>query len=305
MSTHKLKYFTTSTLVGFALLAVVPTSFLIAKSQPSTVAFSESSPIYKRKLLPTGRYEPETYAFGEGQCMDKSGKDDSLNHLAFREMATILAEALQGADYVPTPGPEQTQLLIVVHWGRTSPFDGGLNDLAVDAMAEAMNGFNQLDTSNAENAALNSSMASYYEGQIEQMLMLQQMAEEQRNRGNAYNAHLLGYQNELKRTAELGELYFPMRNYRADLMDELETPRYFVILQAYDFQKLMKEKKREMLWTTRFSIRAKGRKFDEEIRNMAMAASRVIGSDSKRLKRSLKPARVEFGELEYLGVEKE
>ena len=90
-----------------------------------------------------------------------------------------------------------------------------------------------------------------------------------------------------------------------DLMEELESSRYFVILQAYDFQKAWKEKTRKILWTTRFSIRAKGRQFDKELWQMAMASSRIMGSDTKGLARNLEMPRVEFGELEYLGVEKD
>ena len=283
------------------------------KSVPSTAAFSEISPNYHRKMLPTGKYEPETYALGKGICVDKSGRDSSLTTLSFREIGALLADALAKVDYVPTPSPEETDLVIVVNWGRTMPFDRGMANYAIDSMSTAINGISQIKAmvgstdpqSNTSIKALQDSMASEYSNQMDQMLTLYQMEEDRRLQADTYNARLLGYGDEMNWAAELVNTSMTMRSYHHDLMIELENPRYFVILQAYDFQKMWKEKKKVLLWTTRFSIRAKGHKFDEELQNMALAASRTFGTDSDKLKRGLRPAEVKFGELEYIGVVEE
>ncbi len=284
-------------------IALAPAVVCSAAKPAATSAFAEVSPNYERVRLDSGRYQPETYAFGEGILFDRSGKDPSLTSLTFREMATIIAEALLEADYVPTPSPEETDLLIVLSWGKTMPQDDGLGSIARNGLSEAMNSMTQLSQLGAGESDAAASMQSELEGRLDQMLMLQDMAEQQRRRANAMNAQLLGYHRSLRHATELMQTFAPMRSVHDDLMLELESPRYFVILQAYNFQKWFQDGTRVMLWSTRFSIHAKGRRFDEELRNMALASSRVMGTDSKRLQRHLRPARVEFGELEFLGVE--
>jgi len=265
------------------------------KSYPRTVAFAETSSHYHRTRLPSGKYRPETYLLGEGICLDKSGSDASLNELSFPDIEDILKQALVTADYIQSPIPEETQLFIRVNWGRTQPFDSGLGDMARNNIAQAMNSI-QL---NDGNAAIQNS----YELELEQQLALQSMVDRARAEENRYNAALLGYVTAIQHTQTLKNTFAPMYYHEQDLFNELENPRYFVILQAYDFQKLLNEKEKDLLWTTRFSIRAKGRKFDESLWAMAMSSSRVFGENTDILWRDLKPARVEFGELDYLGIE--
>ena len=294
------------------LCVISLTSMTFGKKPPSTVAFSEISPDYHRKMLPSGKYEPETYAFGKGICMDKSGRDSSLATLSFREIGAVLSEALAKVEYVPTPSPEETDLVIVVNWGRTMPFDRGMANYAIDRMSNAMNGMSEINSMVSSDdpyggsvKAVQDSIASEYENQMDQMLSLYRMEENRRLKADAYNARLLGYRDDMNWAAQLVSTSMIMRDYHHDLMLELENPRYFVILQAYDFQKMWKEKKKVLLWTTRFSIRAKGHRFDDELQNMALAASRTFGTDSGKLKRGLRPAEVKFGELEYIGVVEE
>ena len=279
-------------------------SFSAERSHPSTVAFAEISPDYKRTRLSSGRYRPESYAFAEGNLIDNTGEDKSLNALTFPEIGEILAGALLEADYVPTTSPAETELLIVVSWGRTTPKTTGLAESTIDGVSDAMRQLSELDEVSGDGGYAKKVMESEYLSELDQMELMQEMAQEARDQANAHNAELLGYQTALKKATEMAN-FAPMLSDRNELMSELEMPRYFVVLQVYDFQKLWKEKQRDLLWTTRFSIRAKGYRFDEELWAMAMATSREFGKKSKSLKRGLKPARVEFGELEYLGTEEE
>ena len=277
-------------------------SFITAKPSPTTVAFSEISPHYKREMLPSGHYRPETYAFSEGNLIDHSGKDTSLRKLNFGEIGGLLAKALLEADYVPTQNLIDTQLLIVVSWGKTTLAITGMGDLEVDNVADAMNDLVELEKMGGPDGT---SLQAEYENKLEDMIAMQEMAQEARNRANADNATLLGYDQALRQAAEMANSFAPMLSHRDELLSELESPRYFVVLQVYDFQTLWKEKKRELLWTSRFSIRAKGHQFDEELLAMAMASCAEFGQASKSLQRNSSDARVELGELEYLGVVEE
>ena len=285
----------------FACLAVFPVFAEKTTRSATTVTFSEISPNYKRSKLPSGRFEKESYAFAEGNLIDRSGQDESLTSLSFREIGGLLAEALLEADYVPTQNPVDTDLLIVVSWGKTTPGDTGMGDLAVDQVSDAMSKLQQLDEAGGPGGT---TMEAEYLHELEYMADMQEMAQASRDNANAHNATMLGYDSALRRAAEMANSFAPMLSDREELLEELEVPRYFVVLQVYDFQKLWKEKKRDLVWTSRFSIRAKGRQFDQELLAMAMASCSEFGKASKSQKRSVGSARVEFGELEYLGEEK-
>jgi len=89
---------------------------------------------------------------------------------------------------------------------------------------------------------------------------------------------------------------------RKDLLDEIEDHRYFVVLMAYDFQLLWKEKKHKLLWETRFSISERNNQFDKALPLMAAYASQYFGRASDGLLRTRVPAgRVDIGEVKSLG----
>lgn len=294
------------------LLLLSPAVVNGEKRAPTTSAHSIANPSYQREKLPSGEWKPEAYAFGKGATLDPTGRDASLIELTFEEMCEILAENLLKEQYVPTSSLEETQLLIVVNWGKTIPFDDGLGTVAIDGMSGTMNRMSQLKANIADrgstngsgaqpNAAESSEMSSM-EGEMNMMLMMQDMADLARRKGNIHNAQLLGYMPDL---SEAFDDYTDLplsfkRTAFEDLMNEIETPRYFVILQAYDFKKWRLEKKKELLWMTRFSIRAKGRRFNEELFAMSSAASSLFGTESGRLKRRLRPGNIKMGEIEVL-----
>lgn len=248
--------------------------------------------------------------------INKESDDFSLNSLTFREIGNILAEALAEESYLPTTSPEETDLLLLVSWGRTIPYNDGMKSMSIQGMNEIMSTVSQIQgqienrigaqtfeaTAIAEATSAERSQLRSLEGEMEQMFIIQQMFDNARYQANAYNARLLGYTPELYKTNTILGVSGPLHTYRRDLINELESSRYFVILQAYDFQKMWKHKQKDLRWTTRFSIRAKGRRFDEELETMSLAACQLFGDDSGKFKKNLRPGKVIIGELEMLGV---
>jgi hypothetical protein len=96
----------------------------------------------------------------------------------------------------------------------------------------------------------------------------------------------------------------PLREYRRqDLLNELEHDRYYVVLMVYDFSRMWKQRKRDLLRETRFSIRQCGHDFDTELIAMAQDASKYFGEDSHGLAcESLPEGRVELDEIKTLGT---
>jgi hypothetical protein len=119
------------------------------------------------------------------------------------------------------------------------------------------------------------------------------------------NAHMLGYDSSdliaTERANYVRGTAFSVD--RDDLYAEIRENRYFVVLMAYDFQLLWKEKKHKLLWETRFSISERRNAFDKALPVMAQYASRYFGQPSNGLLRTRVPeGRVEIGEPKSLGV---
>lgn len=300
-------------------------ALLIASFLLQTIAFSESaspkprrtmahtvvSPDYQREQLPNGRWKPETYAIAMGQMLDPTGEDDSLTTLSTEDMAEIIANALYKEDFLPETNPEETDLLIVVNWGKTIPYHDGLQQHSLDRMADAVNGMNQAnlelgtDSPGLGSGGNVSAGSNQFEAELETMLTVQSMSDRARHQANAYNAALLGFAPDMADLHSSELVGGPQRLLLDDLEDEIESERYFVILQAYDFPELIQNKAKRILWMTRFSIRAKGRQFDQEFANMTNAASKVFGIKSNRLSRGLLPGDTSLGEIEVVGTVEE
>ncbi len=276
-----------------------------SKKPPRTVAYSVVAKDYQRERLPNGEWKAETYTFGIGQMMDPSERDESLTALSQEEIMLMLAEALQGENYLPEQDPDNIDLLIVINWGKTVPFHDGLKDLSLNQGSNAMNTLNSIQADIAPGDSPSPEQRSVMDqatGEFEQMMIMQGMADRSRRKANAYNAKLLGYAPSLFEYYSAPPVAGPQRSLMNDLENEIESERYFVILVAYDFEKLVKEKQKSIRWITRFSIRANGRKFDEELANMARAASSQFGVKTKRLKRNLLPGKIRMGEIEVVDV---
>ncbi len=114
------------------------------------------------------------------------------------------------------------------------------------------------------------------------------------------NASLLGYDEDVKTTIVRVNSVLDWK--KRDLIGDIALNRYFVVLMAYDFPLLWKEKKHKLLWETRFSLREIGHDFSKEFSAMAQYASQYFGQNSHGLVRKIIPeGHVEIGEPKSLG----
>jgi hypothetical protein len=136
--------------------------------------------------------------------------------------------------------------------------------------------------------------------------MLQLMVENRmRDQINLPNARLLGFVDEIN-----GASHIPRHTAAATRYDELiadvEDPRYYIIVSAYDFPELRKNNKKKLLWVTRVSVNTRGNRFDDSAAAMLKSASKYFGQDSGRLIRSQEDmGAVELGDVKFLGEAKE
>lgn len=232
---------------------------------------STAAPDYQRILGPDGKPRSETFAFGEGGLIDRANANDlSLHKISFGGIVTQLAPVLAGQGYVSGAAPAETSLMIMVYWGMT-----GLSP--------------SLDIKPPPPDPLIGGGFAIYD-----------MVTRLRDVDTRDNARIIGYTEAIRTTRERRPDFVYATS---DLAGEVEDARFFVVLIAYDFQKLLKEKKTEVRWVTRFSLRAYHRMFDKSLPEMLVQAAPFFGRDSGGLQRNIK-TEVKMGELQILGDQK-
>jgi len=125
------------------------------------------------------------------------------------------------------------------------------------------------------------------------------MENRQNDRTDFANALMLGYDSPGLIGTERGNYVrgTALSMDRDDLYAEIRENRYFVVLMAYDFQLMWKNKKHRLLWETRFSISERHNAFDKALPAMAQYASRYFGQPTNGLVRTRFPeGRVDIGE---------
>jgi tetratricopeptide (TPR) repeat protein len=283
-----------------------------------TAVFSKTGRGYERKRLPDGTFKREYFVIANGRYLPGAAKDDSIDRVRFPQIAGLIGEYLARQNYFLAPKAEDADFLLLISWGTSIPFSDArrsdqLGNLATamgnsrEAMANyrrALDASRQMQgqTSTVGRELAEAEAAAYQANDVlDSQLMQSQAAENARDKVTERNARLLGYVEELdnrnnaSRFAGAGAAY-------DDLLSDLETERYFVIVTALDFRKLTKENKQVVLWSTRVSIEAHRNRFDQALETMVASAGRYFGQNSGGLERKPQEGRVTLGELKFLGV---
>jgi hypothetical protein len=270
-----------------------------------TAVASKVSRDYVRTKLPNGSFQPESYAFGEGGNWGGEIKDLTIDQMKFMDVAKVIAAPLASQRYLPATDPRNTRLLIMVYWGTTAVPEPYSDSMAYEQfrMASVAMGTPAVDLSSKGYHALSSGNSRTGGGgddaKWSAAAIMLTMVNRARDRTDFSNAQMLGYDSPGLIGTEQG-------NYargtafgadRDDLYSEIEENRYFVVLMAYDFQLLWKQRKHKLLWETRFSISERRNQFDKALPVMARYASQYFGQDSNGLLRTRVPeGRVEVKE---------
>ena len=263
-------------------------------SEDITAVSSDASKDYVRTKLPDGSFQPETYSFGKGGHWGGAVRDDTIDSLNFMDIARVMAAPLASQSYLPAKDPNKAKLVIMVYWGTTN----------VPESVSTSDGYQQYQNAITDYNALLKEDPNMARTLLNEGLIQASMENRLRDHLDYANARMLGYASEGLIGTDYGRgiEHTALRGYRNDLISEIEDSRYFVVLMAYDFQMLWKQKKDKLLWETRFSIRERGNDFGKTLPAMARYASQYFGRDSHGLVRKPLPeGRVEVGEPKSLG----
>jgi hypothetical protein len=276
-----------------------------------TAVSGRTSPDYVRAKQADGSFAPEPYAFGKGGSWTGAMTDLSIDRMTFLDVAHVIAAPLASKNYLPSRDPKSAKLLIMVYWGTTHAPEHASGTNAYDRASNVMKnwiaggpGFPPPGSRGVmiRSVTASSGTPSLFMSLAESQAMGAVEAENRaRDKEDALNASMLGYDSWWLQTAYYKDT--PLDIFRQDMLDELENDRYFVVLMAYDFQMMWKQKKHKLLWETRFSIRQRHHDFDKDLPAMAQYASRYFGQDSGGLVRESIPfGHVDIGDLKSLGT---
>src|ERR1700689_2821564 len=260
---------------GGMLLVIEPSAGAADGVKGITAVASRASKEYIRAKLPDGSFQSEYYSFGNGGNWGGEIGDYTIEKMNFIDVARVIADPLATQRYLPSKDPNKTKLLIMLYWGTT----------AVPARPD-------MDPQYQEYYQL---LDEYRLTGIESIfiaaLHVLSIANRQRENQDFRNAAMLGYDVSGLIGTDYGRYieHTALGGEQRDQVAEIEENRYFVVLMAYDFQLMWKQKKHKLLWETRFSVNERHNQFDKALPVMAQFASRYFGEDSNGLLRTRVP----------------
>jgi hypothetical protein len=273
-----------------------------------TAVYAKVANNYKREKLPDGSFKPEYYAISKGGFIPGIGRNASIDKVPFATIAGVVEQYLGKQEYHMANNAKSAQLLLVVKWGETVPFNDGTYRNRVDQLTSAMNNVQMTKVSGPIQRTADgiqspqNAVAQSAQGELESELLMINMANRARDESNEHNAVLLGYMDEINSSNNMSRFAGGGDHYD-DLISDIESSRYFVIISAYDFKAVVQNKGTKLLWSTRVSVQAQGNRFDDQLVTMIANASRQFGRDSGRLVRQYqRTPSVNLGELKFLGV---
>jgi hypothetical protein len=282
-----------------------------------TAVFSRSFNNYQRPARPDGSSQPLTYVIAKGGAQPGMNADESMDDVKFAGVVRVLGKYLAKQAYFPAKDAKKADLMLVVHWGKTIPGNDGLSRNMLDnslqsfetlqlQMHQGIGRAPGIDVHADEKARARNQVTDALDEAAQEEIVqgMHEIRFEQdaRIEADRHNANLLGYTEELRRRTN-PSLYGGAGTAYRDLMEDIESERYYVSVTAYDFQEALQNKNNKGLWRTVASIDARGNRFDETLMTMVERASRYFGRDSGRLIRQFEyTPRINLGELKQLGV---
>lgn len=224
-----------------------------------------------------------TYTVMKGTYFKGTIQDKSLDEISFNTVAREIAERLKQRGMFLAAEKKNADMLLVISWGTTeTPLDWsellGEEDDVEDI--EDGEGFDDLESTSSEN------------------LGTDQFDENVARAEEFSTAKLIGIQRALRTTSRMDPTY-------QDLRELLNSERYFIVVSAFDFQKLKNEKELSPLWSTRFSLDSTGVGFDDAYLSLARAAAPYFGENLDDLAKSrvhLGTGEATVGEVEVIGL---
>ena len=303
------KIFLCSLVVG--LLGLAGSMLVAGDTNVVTAVFARAGNGYKRAISADGSFKPEYYAISNGGRVDGTTTDATIDRVTYPEVAAIAMRQLAGQNYHMSKNSRDATLLIMVQWGATQSYNRGNYD---DRIQSAANALTNLQAAGGGSAGLPPSaidaspegaMATAAQDVFESDMLRLVLENQMRDSINLPNARLLGFVDEINSASRIPRHTAAATRYD-ELIADIEDPRYYIIVSAYDFQELRKNNQKKLLWVTRVSVNTRGNRFDDSAAAMLKSASKYFGQDSGKLIRGQEDkGEVRLGDVKFLGEQKD
>lgn len=263
----------------FLLVAITVVSFASAK-RLNVIIDARASEEY---MAASESLEYQTYHFIKGAHFEGDFRDRELEDAEFEEIAESLVDALKNRNYYSEPDQQLGDLMILVSYGVTSVDTDytelmGVTSAAEIAPAEANEGAFAVQSVNGLGETMIKSRPTNLKSSNMEMLGFKKGLDEAFNRFNRTNR----------------------------LEDALDDERYFVVLNAFDYQLFLKNGELEQVWSVRYSTRAQGIGFKMAFAEMNDSVSGVFGLQVDKLTTVRgDTSNSHIGELEVIGTVEE
>lgn len=290
------------TRLALTALACAISPALLADSKLSLITSVHSKVLngYKRAKNKDGSFQREYYALSIGGHLSGTLRDSSIEKVELPQLVGVLGQALAQQNYHLARDSKSAELLLLVNWGKTIPDQNTNHVAAMNDLSRAL--FPPPEPpSGADNPFDDGGARVTFTPETEALFVELQMFRTMREQAFESNARLLGYIDAVNqvvdRVPKAGD------DVLNDLIGDLEEPRYYLFVSAYDFREMVERKNRKLLWATRVSIRAPGNAFHKDFAAMLAKASKHFGQDSGGLLRRYDPrGRVDIGDIEVIGM---
>ncbi len=256
---------------------------LPALADPNVAVIAHAREDYTEQKFAGGKAAVETYVFMEGSYFEGTTVDHSIERMPFRRIAEYLGTELARQNYLPAQSINDAQLLLVVHWGTTTPrvsvqesFGGtnlsspvtGAADIAAFAKEHPDGTFagglppapDTTQTPEANDLA----------GVVDRLIG---------NVSVGNSAALLGYQEEIHK---LSKAYSQTQS---DIINfHLTSERYFITIMAYEVKQLRENNSRHRpVWSLHLNISSPGNNFSTALDRISIAAAEYAGRSTDGL----------------------
>ncbi len=283
----------TPSLLLALLFCSAASSIAVGQARFDSAVYAYKNPEYKRKVQPNGSYVREYYAISNGGAAQGTVRGAEVDEVTFAQLSGVLAEHLGRKNYFLARNKAQASLLLVIHWGASLPYKDGTYRTDLNAASSALSQVSATESpADFGEYSEGSAAAAEFERALDQMLYSAHWRDQQ----NGQTARILGYSRELMDAADIRQHYGGGQSFR-DLLEEIEQPRYYVFVSAYDFPRLVNHGERKLLWRTRVSMRTQDNRFADRLGALIASATPHFGEHRERLVRKRMPnVTVEIGE---------
>ncbi|HEU5079125.1 MAG TPA: hypothetical protein VFT72_07920 [Opitutaceae bacterium] len=282
----------------FCLALLWALSVSLARADKHVAVFANADSAYLEARSKDGKITPQSYVFFEGKFTPGFTVDPSLDKCKFETLARKLAVDLAQQSFFPAKDLKSADLLLIVHWGVTSP-RRHLGPVETTADLKHINTVNDGITGpwlqNDDMANMINDPDLAFRENLEWDLTLRRVNATRDKFSTDNDAIILGITDDLR-----AEKDRPFTSTRGQMLQSmLEEDRYFVVIMAFDAKVLGETKKLRRVWISKLSIRSPGVNFGTAIERMGQVGANYFGTSLKGMvveTAKVKKGHVEIGE---------